>query len=120
MESSRFFFSFLFFSFLFFPRKCFAVFLKKKKREEKEGKKIGGQNSRRVGSLISSIGVSLFPPFIAAFVHLDSYTSYVSFIFQVDGGKQQFVVNIYWCLFERGTKEGFIGIECERIKLKKR
>ena len=119
MESSRFFFYFLFFSF-FFPRKCFAVFLKKKKREEKEGKKIGGQNSRRVGSLISSIGVSLFPPFIAAFVHLDSYTSYVSFIFQVDGGKQQFVVNIYWCLFERGTKEGFIGIECERIKLKKR
>lgn len=113
MESRRFFFSFS----PFFP-KIFrdGLFIYKKKKRRKEKKR----SRRPEKSLLSSrrfvdffdrgLPPSSFPlrhSFIAILIRA------VSFISEVDGGNRQFVVNIYWCLFERGTKEGFIGIECK-------
>lgn len=108
-------FSFLF---LLFFRKYFAmVYLYKKKKKGRKEKK---RSRRPEKSLLSSrrfvdffdrgLPPSSFPlrhSFIAILIRA------VSFISEVDGGNRQFVVNIYWCLFERGTKEGFIGIECK-------
>lgn len=103
------------FSFLFFfsenVSRCFTY----KERKEEKRKKIGGQNSllssRRFVDFfdrgIEASLLSLLHSFIAILIRA------VSFISEVDGGNQQFVVNIYWCLFERGTKGGFIGIECK-------
>lgn len=107
---------FLFF-FSFFSENISRWFIYIKKKKGRKEKK---RSRRPEKSLLSSrrfvdffdrgLPPSSFPlrhSFIAILIRA------VSFISEVDGGNRQFVVNIYWCLFERGTKEGFIGIECK-------